>query len=245
MDHLQLNASIGRKFKSQNNRVYSLGNDLLGMALILNKAFLKYEFESFVESLMLQDLLALSREGLVMATLQKPTISFALLRLATEKYRDLRCVIEHPELAELYKKGRKSAPKGLWRKSFRFSTTDRAVHQLYNVTSDFGVHSTFALPDSLASIKTIDGENYMQSTHFNSSKDAFKLNTMGLNLFLMELRQVLATRINDDKNMDSAKFKITNELLKTLSILLLEIGPKIEKLVKNYKGLNNPDSNQI
>lgn len=172
MDYLNIrkDLEVNRDFKNQNNSKYRLANEYLEVSLKLNSVFISSRSLGGSEVLMFQSLLDLCRQSLVMATLQRPSISYALLRQATEKYRDLKCILEQPDLGDLYMRGRNAAPKGIWRKTFRFSKDDDAILHLYNIASDWGVHSTISLFDEAASVETIGDENYVRLSKKNLVK---------------------------------------------------------------------------
>jgi hypothetical protein len=234
VDHLNIrrDLSANRDFKSKNSTKYKLANDFLEVSLGLNAAFLSCPFLGASETIMIQSLLDLSRQSLVMATLQRPSVSYALLRLATEKFRDLKCILANPELSGLYLRGRDAAPKGVWRKTFRFFDEDETVLKLYNIASDWGVHSTTTLYDTASAVEPIGDANFVKLTKKQASKDAFVHVTMGLQLFLIKLNTALLKRIQAENDLEPSVSQALEAVLDTHYQQLLELKPKLDKLVK-------------
>ena len=234
VDHLNIrrDLSANRDFKSNNSTKYNLANDFLEVSLGLNAAFLSCPHLEASEALMIQSLLDLSRQSLVMATLQRPSVSYALLRLATEKFRDLKCILANPELSDLYLRGRGAAPKDVWRKTFRFFDEDEAVLKLYHIASDWGVHSTTTLYDTVSAVEAIGDTNFVKLSKKKASKDAFVHATMGLQIFLIKLNTALLKRIQAENDFESPVNQAMEAALATHYQQLLELEPKLSKLVK-------------
>ena len=234
MDHLSLKERLdaNRKFKENNKRKYILANDFLETSTILMDAFFRYKALGPAEQLIIQDVLDLSWQSISSAILNKPQVSLALLRLALEKYRDLICIIEKPELSEMYMKGRKQAPKGEWRKTFRFNDNNKAAINLYNIASDYGVHSTMPFSDDLSLVKEIDGVNFNLLTNKRQTKEVFILSLMGLSLFLWDLSKALKTRVSSEIKAGVEGLEEVDFILFSAYQQLTLLQPKLDKLIK-------------
>jgi len=176
MDYLKIETSSINEFKKENSRKVDLANSLIDLSELVRAILLQCEFDSFHEHLLIQEICIGFRESLLYCMRSEPQLALSMGRIASEKSRDLLRILDNPELIKLYSEGRKSKEnRKSWQKEFRFRDEEKELLFLYNIGSDFGVHSTIAITDFLPDFQEVSGKEFSVISQKNHSKNNFIL----------------------------------------------------------------------
>ena len=174
MDHLNINTSSLIEFKKKNSRKVDLANKLVTLSGLVCDIFLQIKFDSFHQQLLIQDIFRNFRESLLFCMRSEPQSALSMGRIAAEGSRNLLRMLDDPTLTELYSEGRKNNGKR-WRKEFKFRDEERSLFSLYNIGSDFGIHSPMPITDKLTSVTNVMGTNFALASQKEYSKQVFIL----------------------------------------------------------------------
>jgi len=167
-DFLLPNTGSVNAFRNENNRKVELANGVLQIEWEIVSAITQIPDIHWLVASHVQTIHEYHRQALTMAMSNRPEIGMAVMRLACELTRDLCRIAEEPTRADLWLQYR--SPDGHsrhgkdYKRVFRFSTddgTEKAIYDLYNMFSNFGVHGHLPMTQNLAMAKEIDGQNYM------------------------------------------------------------------------------------
>lgn len=203
MNYLDIDTRSIKIFKSNNARKVDLGNRLLRLSHYLRDMLLHIEFDSFVEHLLIQNVFRHFQEALIFAMRGEATMCLSLTRIGVEGTRDLLRILENSGLTALYVEGPKNKEnRKLWRESFRFDEEkDAPLLELYNICSDFGIHSRVPLMDPVGEVTSNGGQNFLSIGQAKHAKEAFVLALHAIefsNIRIMETAKPMINSISED-----------------------------------------------
>ena len=193
-DFLLPNASSVNAFRKDNKHKVELANSVLQIEWEIVSAITQIPDIHWLVVSHVQTIHEYHQQALTMAMSKRPEIGMAVMRLACELTRDLCRIAEEPTRADLWLQYRTADGHSRhgkdYRQVFRFSTedgTEKALFDLYNMFSNFGVHGHLPMTQHLAMAKEINGQNYMMARR--DPKTA--ITTFMLTLMCADLHSVL------------------------------------------------------
>ena len=232
MNHLNINTSSLIKFKKNNPRKVDLANKLLNLSGLVCDIFLQTKFESFHQHLLIQDIFRNFRESLLFCMRSEPQSALSMARIAAESSRNLLRMLDDPTLTELYSKGRKEKEnRKRWRKEFKFKDEESALLFLYNIGSDYGIHSAMPIPDKLTSVTNVMGRNFTLFNQKEHSKEVFILVMLIMHLTMSDFITSARKEIEKDEKTTALGAQFAKEWNK----LLLDLNKQKNILRKEPK----------
>lgn len=191
MNYLDIDIRSIKNFRTENAKKVDIGNRLMRLSHYLRDTVLHIEFESFIQHLLVQNIHRSFQEALILAMRGEPAMCLAMIRIGVEGTRDLLRILESPDLTSLFVEGQTTKEnRRKWREAFRFNEEKEAsLLHLYNISSDFGVHSRMPLLDPIGVVKKDGEQNFVSVGQVKHAKVAFVLGLQAIelsNLRIME-----------------------------------------------------------
>lgn len=222
MDNLSIDISSLVKFKKQNSRKVELANKLVNLSGLVRDIFLQTKFESVHQQLLIQEVFRNFRESLLFCMRGEPQSALSMGRIAAEGSRNLLRMLDDPTLAELYSKGHaEKENRKRWRKEFRFKNEEHALLNLYNMGSNFGIHSVMPITDKLSSVVSVGNKNFSIVSQKEHSKEVFIILMLTLYLAMSSFITSAVKEIEKDEKIMSLGAQFAKEWSK--------LGPDIKK----------------
>jgi hypothetical protein len=230
MDHLNIDTSGIKDFKKNNVRKLELGNRLVALSGSVVDAFLQAEIDGHVELLLVQNVYRHFQEALIFSMRGEPSMAFSMNRIAVEGCRDLLRILENPELSKLYSEGRITKEnRKRWREEFKFNEEkEKYLLDMYNVASDFGIHSRFPISDHLAEVVDRGGTTMMQISQRKAALGVYMMTLGTLNLSTVNVMVAVAPYI--ESGPERAK-----QIAQVWKKDWVAIQPKLSRYIENYK----------
>ena len=144
-----------KRFQDKNVVKVRIGNELLSAYHLLSNAILHSKV-GFTQHLLIQDIIHHTRECLIFCMRGDAKMALVMLRISAEITRDILRLLEDPSREPLFLDGRKNKEKKNRREfveTFKFQLPEEDyLYQIYNLSSDFGVHGRIPLFDKLVFI---------------------------------------------------------------------------------------------
>ena len=145
-------------------------------------------------------------------------------------------MLDDPTLAELYSKGHaEKENRKRWRKEFRFKNEEHALLNLYNMGSNFGIHSVMPITDKLSSVVSVGNKNFSIVSQKEHSKEVFIILMLTLYLAMSSFITSAEKEIEKDEKIMSLGAQFAKEWSK--------LGPDIKKQEHIMKKKNETAKN--
>lgn len=161
MDRLIPKQDEIRAFRSQHARKVRLAIDLLDLASICCAAFVHANWQNHVQPMIVQNIYQYFQESITFSMRNEANLALAMMRMASEGFRDLCRILDTPDLAVRWASEAEFRQK---RAAFRFdgsNPTENMMHTLYKLGSNFGIHGKFKFLEGIGRIEQEDDQNFV------------------------------------------------------------------------------------
>lgn len=230
------NTSSVNAFRKDNKHKIELANSVLQIEWEIVSAITQIHDIHWLVAAHVQTIHEYHQQALTMAMSKRPEIGMAVMRLACELTRDLCRIAEEPTRADLWLQYRTADGHSRhgkdYKRVFRFATddgTEKALYDLYNIFSNFGVHGHLPMTQHLAIAKEINGQNYMMTRR--DPKTA--ITTFMLTLMCADLHSVLM--LTKFKSAADGSVQQVREYFGALGVTYMERMGPFHRYVEIYR----------
>lgn len=168
--HLGPIPDTGHAIRKKHAKKVAIADQNLICFSLACESLMQCGWDSWVVDLLVQDLFFHFKESARYAVKTDAKMALSLLRIATERYRDLSRIIEDESLADVYETGRTKENMKAWRASFKFKLpADKFVKDWYDYCCN-AVHTAHILGEHTGEVKIGDG-NFVVLSQKNQAID--------------------------------------------------------------------------